>query len=280
MPSLGKEMCESYSMPMIAQAYPEGPVRYHGDGVVATYPMDEDIYEECIPEPLEATDQPTCQFLSVDYTRTSGLGTYQELMVSLPALYEGDAIAYSPIFLLNGSVATAAGREVLGIQKVNCDISFAEYGKEVQRVYTKDDVDVLSLTMAPEREVTDWDELPLEDGMQIASWKRIPSMVPGEPPAVDRIVTSLISDLSIEWAREGPVSLEISESVDAPLHLFEPTGDISGYQVKFSWLGGEHEDAILHTFDEYNPQEVDERNRPCRTRRFVGLSRHRRPFPH
>lgn len=258
MPSLGKDMRESYSMPMIAQAYPEGPVRYHGDGVVATYPMDEDVYEECIPEPLEATDQPTCQLLSVDYTRTSGLGTYQELMVSLPALYEGDAIAYSPLFLLNGSVAMAAGREVLGIQKVNCDISFAEYGKEVQRVYTRGDVDVLSLTMAPEREVTDWDELPLEDGMQIASWKRIPSMVPGEPPAVDRIVTSLISDLSIEWAREGAVSLEISESADAPLHLFEPTGDISGYQVEFSWLGGEHEGAILHTFDEYNPQEVDE----------------------
>lgn len=258
MPSLGEEMHESYSMPLIAPAYSEGPVRYHGDGVVASYPMDERVYEECIPKPLEPTDQPMCQLLSVDYTRTSGLGSYQELMISLPALYEGDAIAYSPLFLLNGSVATAAGREVLGIQKVDCDVSFTEYGKELQRVFTRGDVDVLSLTMAPEREVSDWDELPLEDGMQIASWKRIPSMVPDEPPAVDRIVTSLISDVSIEWAWEGSISLEISKSVDAPLHLFEPTGEISGYRVDFSWVGGEHEDAILHTFDEYNPQKTGE----------------------
>lgn len=41
--SLGKEMHESYSMPLIASAYSEGPVRYHGDGVVASYPMDEPL---------------------------------------------------------------------------------------------------------------------------------------------------------------------------------------------------------------------------------------------
>lgn len=93
-------MYESYSMPLIAPAYSEGPVRYHGDGVVASYPMDEKVYEECIPEPLEPTDQPMYQLLAVDYERTSGLGSYQELMVSVPALYDGDALAYSLFFLL------------------------------------------------------------------------------------------------------------------------------------------------------------------------------------
>lgn len=120
-------------MPLIALAYSEGLVRYHGDGVVASYPMDEQGLRGVYPGTAGAdrpvdVPAPVRQLREDIRTRLlSGTeGQYTD------AVRGGDAIAYSPLFLLNGSVATAAGREVLGIQKVNCDISFTEYDKKLQ----------------------------------------------------------------------------------------------------------------------------------------------------
>lgn len=96
--------------------------------------------------------------------------------------------------------------------------------------------------------------MPIESDIETAFWKRILSAVPDEPPAFDRIVTSLVTDLEINWALEGDVDLDITKTADTPLHLFKPVSEVSGYRFDFSWRGGEYEDAILHTYDEYNPQ--------------------------
>lgn len=82
--------------------------------------MDEDTYGKCIPNPLEPIEQPICQLWSIQFTRTSEVGSYRELTVTVLTKHEGEVIAYAPFLFSRGALGTATGKEIYGAPKVDC----------------------------------------------------------------------------------------------------------------------------------------------------------------
>lgn len=257
MDGIRDSMETAYSMPQLAPAYPKCPIEAQVDATIASYEIDEDVYQSVIPAPLEPLDRPLCHIWAMRYDSV-GYGNYDELLVLLIARYKDELVSFAPLLYLNsgGSTGIAAGREIWGAPKVAVDnVTFEERGKEAAWTFGHGQTDQMVLSVTEERVVKDHDKLPVDEdkGMKMVSWKQIPSSVKGAPPAVNRIVVSEVPGVSINQGTSGRAQFDVTRTADKPIHLFEPQTEPEGYRIDMDIVLDTSEDAILRVMEEHNP---------------------------
>jgi acetoacetate decarboxylase len=108
---LGDEMHDSYSSPHIAPLYPKGPYECSDATVLAVfYSVEEDLARTILPEPLELAGDPNVSLWFFEYPETNILGSYNELVVGVNALHDGEHLMYVAHEGLDSEVPICAGR--------------------------------------------------------------------------------------------------------------------------------------------------------------------------
>lgn len=249
----GEAQHEAYSIPTIAPLYPSIPYEYDTEGILIGYEITSEVADDVLPAPFEVPDAPQCMLWNVTHYRSSGLGSYNELIVSVTADYDGETVSYSPYMFLDEEVPICAGREIWGYPKKQAAIEIEGDRNMHTARHQRGGVTVLEAIMQQKRYVEP-DDMPIGiPESKLAAWKRIPSAPQDEPPAVDRIVMGLLRDIDVRWVMEGPAEVDFGNSAPDPLSVFEPVDDPTGYYFDMSWVLDTAEEGVVHTFDEYRP---------------------------
>lgn len=242
----------AYSMPSMAPSYPEGPYEY-GEFTVMTlaFEIDPDVHERLVPAPLETGDRPACRLSFYDYGPVPGFGAYNEFAVSIPVTHDGRQLSFSPYFVLDGDDPLTAGREIWGIPKKHGSIAVDTDGGLPHATVSRSGHELAAASVDFTGETADH---PLSGSrFESVYHKRIPSASAGEPPAVDRLVTAVVRDVTVHRAMTGSGDVSVSGSDADPIGVLSPTGDVTGYVIEAEWVLETAEDAVLHVFSEAEP---------------------------
>jgi acetoacetate decarboxylase len=246
---LGDEQHEAYSTPQLQPLYSKGPYEYpEFTALVLTYEIERDLARSIVPEPLKLREPLTCLLAVYEYEHVNGLGAYDEFMLGIATEYEGETVTYAPYYVLDGDAAVAAGREVWGIPKKHGTVNLDTDGDVATGRVERGGTELAVATVATNEPA---DRHPFSRStFRNVHWKRIPSASKNEPPAVNRLVTSVVHDIDVDWAYRGAGDVELSHSAADPVSLFEPSGDVTGFLLNCSWVLDQEEDAVLHRFEE------------------------------
>lgn len=246
---LGDEQHEAYSSPQLQPLYPPGPYEYpQVTALLLTYEIDREVARQVVPEPLDVGERATCVLAIYDYAHVNGLGAYDELMIGISTQYEGEPVTYAPYYVLDSDAAIAVGREVWGIPKKRGEVELDVDGHVATGRAARGGVE---LAVATVDTATSTDSHPLGGSRaRTAYWKRIPSASSGEPPALNRVVTSVTREIEVEWAYRGKGEVELFRSAADPVAVFEPVSEVIGYLLECSWILDREPDAVLHRFEE------------------------------
>lgn len=244
----GNEQQDAYGMPQLQPLYPRGPYEYPSvTGLLLSYEIEPELARDVVPAPLEVRDPPTCLFGVYDYEHVNGLGAYEELMIGVSARYEGDPVTYTPYSILDSDAAIGVGREVWGIPKKHGQVALDLTGEVVTARISRGGVE---LAVATAETTQSMEQHPLGQSLRNVHWKRIPSASKEAPPQVNRLVTSVNRDIDVEWTYRVVGDLQLSHSAADPIAVFGPSGEVTGYLLKGSWVLDQEEDAVLHRFEE------------------------------
>jgi acetoacetate decarboxylase len=244
-----------FSVPDIDPLYPAGPYEYQPfTAFLADYPLDPAAAADLVPDPLEAGADPRCILAFFAYPSVEGIGSYEEFMVGIPVTYDERPLFYSPYFVLNSDAALALGREVWGIPKTYGDVTL-ETGTGGATASVRRNGDVLA--SASMEQGTPTDDHPFAyPRFENVFRKRIPAASADAPPAVDRLVIGVTSDVTVTEATTAPARLTLESD---PVRALEPRDaavdadgaiEATGYVLEASWTLERAADAVLYTYDE------------------------------
>jgi acetoacetate decarboxylase len=251
---LGDELHDSYSAPHISPLYPNGPYEYTDSTVLAVfYSVSDDLARGLLPEPLEVAGEPNMSLWFFEYPETNGLGAYNEVVVGVNAVHDGEHLMYVAYEGLDSEIPICAGREIHGTGKKYGTVTLEQAGNLQTATYERNGIGVISASVCRDKYV---DDHPMtHDSARNAYWKRIPSAAKDAPPAVDRITVSVSRDIDVDWALSGDAEVSFERSAADPLYRLAPISDVTGYVMNLSFVLDNVEEPILHTFDEYSPPE-------------------------
>ena len=222
-----------FDMPGDAPLYNKPPIYYKNAEVFGvTYETDEDAVLDLLPEGLEISSPATATLLFFTYP-FSTLGPYEETILALPCLWQGEPRSYVAHIVVNTVAPLAAGREIWGYPKKLADITFER------------DEDVIIGTMerpAGNRIVTAGIMIqePMEEeqtGRGGVSLRIIPSPEKGAEPSVAELIEVPPKSTTLEmWTGKGWVQYESTSMID-PWHKI-PVKNVLGafYRVYDSVL--------------------------------------------
>lgn len=251
---LGDELHDSYSAPHISPLYPKGPYEYTNSTVLAVfYSVSDELTRGLLPEPLEVAGDPNMSLWFFEYPETNGLGEYNEVVVGVNAVHDGEHLMYVAYEGLDSEIPICAGREIHGTGKKYGTVTLEQTGNLQTATYERNGTEIISASVCRDEYV---DDHPMtHDSARNAYWKRIPSAAKDAPPAVDRITVSVSRDIDVDWALSGDAEVSFERSAADPLYQLAPTSDVMGYVMNVSFVLDNVEDPIIHTFDEYTPSE-------------------------
>jgi len=103
--------------PVDAPLYPRPPYPYKdAEAFTITWQTDAEAAAALLPEVLELPDTPTAMLMFVRYP-FSALGPYEEAILGIHCLLQGQPRLYIPHIVVNSDAPLAAGREVYGYPK-------------------------------------------------------------------------------------------------------------------------------------------------------------------
>jgi len=117
-----------FSMPVDAPLYCKPPIYYKDvEAIAFSYETDDDAVLDILPEGLEI-DSPAIAHLTFIKYPFSTLGPYEEVILGVSCLWQGNPRSYIAHIVLNTDMPMAAGREIWGFPKKLADISFEKEG--------------------------------------------------------------------------------------------------------------------------------------------------------
>lgn len=112
-----------YVMPITDPIFDEPPYYYRGiEMLIFTYETDEKAAANILPDMLQLADSPPVASVFFPAFHWSTLGAYNETILSLNVLWEGQPMVYIPNLFVDSEVGMIAGREVYGASKIFGDI--------------------------------------------------------------------------------------------------------------------------------------------------------------
>ncbi len=105
------------TMPVTGEAVQKPPFYYRNmEMMFITYETDEDAALDWLPEALELREPVTATVI-IAYYGFSTFGPYHEAMISIGALWEGQAVSYYPALFTDNEAPLIGGREIWGFAK-------------------------------------------------------------------------------------------------------------------------------------------------------------------
>ena len=191
------------SMPVDAPYFASPPAVYR-DGQVLTiaYETDDEAAAEMLPLGL-TLPTPARAFVMIAHYPHSSYGPYNEAILALNCEWEGQARYYYPHLVTDSVPPLVAGRELWGFPKKIAQIQLDKDAELVRATVERPQgVRIVTAAMRPDRLVS----VP-PDRPEAVSLRVIPSVEPGEPPALAELVETPSIDRTTHEAWIGPATL-------------------------------------------------------------------------
>jgi acetoacetate decarboxylase len=204
-----------HNMPVDAPIFAKPPIYYrNAESFTITYETDEEAALDMLPEGLELQRPATAALLFLSYP-FSTLGPYEETILAIPCLWEGQPRTYIPHIVVNSDIPMAAGREVWGFPKKMADITYRMDGDILVGIMERPKGNrICTVTMRPEIPFEP-KEAPSAPGVAL---RVIPSPEENAPPSLAELVEVQSTFTTLEmWQGPGTAQYN-SESMIDPWH--------------------------------------------------------------
>ncbi len=188
-----------YDMPGDAPLYARPPIHYRfAEAITISYETDPDEAAKLLPEGLILPEPATAALIFVKYP-FSTLGQYEETILCIPCLFNGELKIYIPHIVVNNDIPQAAGREIWGYPKKIADVTISkEFDMVVGKMERPKGNLICSAGMRPETPVEE-----AESGIGVLSLRVIPSPEKDAPPSLMELI-------------EVPQNVTVVESFSGP----------------------------------------------------------------
>ena len=204
------------SMPLDAPLYAKPPIFYKGvETIGITYETDPEAACNMLPEGLILPEPVTATLLLIHYP-WSTLGPYQEAILGLSCIWEGEGRFYIAHIAVNSDVPQAAGREIWGYPKKMASIAMETEGDIVWGKMERPTGHLIfTAGIRPEIPV---EEPPAAGGGGL-SLRVIPSPEESAPPSVAELIeVPPRNNVTLEsWTGPGWATYHSSSNLD-PWH--------------------------------------------------------------
>ena len=199
-----------YSIPVDAPLYPKPPIYYQdAEAIFVLYETDPDAAAAMLPEGLVVPSPAVATAMVVTYPRST-LGMYNEAILALNVLHNGEAALYIPHILVDNDQAMAAGREIWGYPKKIGSISLDHRGEGIVGTVERPKGNRLcTVVVQPES--------PMQGGppSPVLSLRVLPSQKEdGSAEIAQLIETRRTEKVHWQWFGRGSVSFGGTSSVD------------------------------------------------------------------
>jgi acetoacetate decarboxylase len=199
-----------YSMPVDAPLYPKPPIYYRdAEAISVLYETDAEAAADMIPEGL-VVPSPAVAVASVLTYPLSTLGMYNEAILSLIVLRDGEPGSYIAHILLDNDQAMTAGREIWGFPKKMADITFERRGEGIVGTVERPAGNRLcTVVVQPERPAE------VKPAPPSFSLRVLPSLrEDGAPELAQLVETRTTQTVHSQWAGRGSVSFGAVSDID------------------------------------------------------------------
>jgi acetoacetate decarboxylase len=205
-----------YAMPVDAPLYARPPIYYKGAEMISIiYQTDTDAALDLLPEGLGLPEPATASLLFIRYP-WSTLGPYEETILGISCLWNGEPKFYIAHIVVNSDIPQAAGREIWGYPKKMATITIGTEGDLLWGKMERPAGHLLcSAGMKPEIPVG---ELTAAGGSGV-SLRIIPSPEEGAPPSLAELIeVPQRNNVPLEtWTGPGWAVYHSNSSID-PWH--------------------------------------------------------------
>jgi acetoacetate decarboxylase len=205
------------SIPLASPSYPHGPFRFvNREYLIIAYESDPAAIREAVPEPLQPDGSNVVLYEFINMPDSSGLGSYAESGVVIPAQHKGVGINFVAQMYLDNEPAIYAGREIWGFPKKGGKPKLTTKGDTLTGILEYAGVQVALGTMPYKHsKLTDADEVISRLGKEQANFKLVPDF--DGKPLVAQLVSYNLCDIVLKGSWSGPARLHLVPHVNAPV---------------------------------------------------------------
>ena len=205
-----------YSMPVDAPLFAKPPIYYkNAETIGITYVTETEAALDLLPEGLVLPEPAMASLLFIRYP-WSTLGPYEETILGLPCLWNGEHKFYIVHIVVNSDIPQAAGREVWGYPKKMATITIETEGDLIWGKMERPAGNLIcSAGIRPETPVKE----PPATGGGGLSLRVIPSPEEGAPPSLAELIeVPPRNNVTLEsWTGPGWATFHSNSDVD-PWH--------------------------------------------------------------
>jgi len=204
-----------FCMPGDAPLYSKPPIYYKDvEAISFAYETDEDAVLDILPEGLEINSPPTANLIFIKYP-FSTLGPYDEAILGIGCLWQGEPRIYIAHIVLNTDMPLAAGREIWGFPKKLAHITLEKEGDLITGTMERPRGNrICTGAIRPEAPI----EVVQAGGVPSVSLRLIPSPEEGaEPSLMDLIEVPSNSTTREAWQGSGYAEFNSASTID-PWH--------------------------------------------------------------
>lgn len=171
-----------------------------------------------VPHPLEPLGNGVAHVWAVDLEAYTGAGGYQEVLMAIPATFNGEPGVFSPWLYVNNDVSVMLGREVMGTPKKYARVEIRRADDQLNFTVERAGVKIVHGGMALREEYSAQRLAELRGAMGGAVWGVMGSVAgPDGDPSPARMVLETRSDREIHRAVAGDGFLHFAASAADPL---------------------------------------------------------------
>ncbi|MCQ4111519.1 acetoacetate decarboxylase [Aeromonas sp. JL9] len=197
-------------------AYTEAPNKFFGrEYFIITYETCPDAIQKCLPPGLKAPE-PIVKYEFMRMPNTSGFGSFHESGQVIPVIYDGGPGNYVHSMFLDCHPPIAGGREIWGFPKKLAAPKIEYDGDTLLGTLDYGNVRVATGTMGLKFNQIDTRTIVTSLSEPNFLVKSIPG-VDGRP-AICQLVRYYMTNISVDWAFDGPVALDIFSHAMAPVN--------------------------------------------------------------
>ena len=221
----------AFSTPMLAPLYTAPPYEYRDTwGIKILFKTDPGILTALVPKPLVPNADGN-MYVLVHHLFTKGFGNYNELMVVVPAVFEGNRFDYCLYVMGDSESDNISGREIWGFPQKSGNIKFEEKNGVMSFTAERGGVVLIKGAVAlTEPGVVKEDHPPL------VNLKLIPSVKKNALPDVKQLTSTKLENYSVDDMYKGEATLEFSASPVDPFHKIPIKEVLTGYYSEASFI--------------------------------------------
>lgn len=201
-----------FSMPASAPLYQKPPFYYTNvESLVVVYETDEEAALELLPEGLELQSPPTAA-IRVNSYPFSTFGAYNEIIIGIACLWQGEPRFYPPFVALDQDAPFAGGREIWGVAKKLAHIEFRKENELFMGSVERPRGNRLCTVIVKPESPLDVKSLVWPPAIHL---RVIPSPEEGQPPSLAELVELPNSTQAHEWwGGQGSVCFDSISEID------------------------------------------------------------------